>query len=235
MAQYTQAMLPESWLSTPFAWLVAAAIVLGLFGFWAAIGLVRALRNRRPVRAIIRLLLVIAFDLAAVAAVLLALALHGYGRLTTETPVARLSFMQTGPHAFDATVVLPDERRIEVALVGDDWQLDARVVKWTPFAVLSGLDPLYKLDRVSGRYRDIEAERSQPKSVHDLAADNGMDLWRLAQSHPQWLPFVDTEYGSGAYLPMRDGAVYDVTLSPLGGLVARQVPSSAANADGRGD
>jgi len=228
-------MLPESWLSTPFAWLVAAAMVFGLLGFLAIIGLVRALRDRRPVRAITRLLLVIAFDLAALAAVLLAVAIHGYGRLTTETQVARLSFQQTGVQSFDATVVLPDERRIELPLVGDDWQLDARVVKWTPFAVLSGLDPLYKLDRISGRYRDIEAERSQSKSAHDLAADNGLDLWRLAKSHPQWLPFVDTEYGSGAYLPMRDGAVYDVTLSPLGGLVARPVTPSKASADGRGD
>jgi hypothetical protein len=228
-------MLPDTWMSTPFAWLVLATVVFGLLGFLAFIALVRALRERRPLRAVVRLLLAIALDLAAVAALLLAVALHGYGRLTTETQVARLSFSQTGPQRFEATVVLPDERRIEVALAGDDWQLDARVVKWTPFAVLAGLDPLYKLDRISGRYQDVEAERAHAKTVHDLAADGGLDLWRLAQSHPQWLPFVDTEYGSGAYLPMRDGAVYDVTLSPLGGLVARPAAPSQPDADGRAD
>src|SRR5690606_21661652 len=126
-AQYTQAMLPESWLSTPFAWLIASAVLLGLLGFWAAIALVRALRGRRPLRAVIRLLLMIALDLAAVAAVLLALALHGYSRFTTETPVARLSFQQAGERAFDATVVAADGRRFDVPLAGDDWQLDARV------------------------------------------------------------------------------------------------------------
>lgn len=228
-------MLPESWLSTPFAWLIASAVLLGLLGFWAAIALVRALRGRRPLRAVIRLLLMIALDLAAVAAVLLALALHGYSRFTTETPVARLSFQQAGERAFDATVVAADGRRFDVPLAGDDWQLDARVVKWTPFAVLSGLDPVYRLDRISGRYRDIDTERSRAKTVYDLATDSGLDLWQLAQRYPRWLPFVDTEFGSGAYLPMRDGAVYDVTLSPLGGLVARPVEPSPTGADDPGD
>lgn len=225
-------MLSDTWLSTPFAWLLAVAIVLGLLGLWASVALVKALRARRPLRAANRLLLVIAFDLTAFIAVFFALALHGYGRLTAETPVARLSFEQTGSRTFTATVRLPDGRRMEAPLCGDEWQLDARVVKWKPYAVLAGLDPIYKLDRLSGRYRDIQAERSHTKTVHDLTDGDGLDLWRLAENYPRWLPFVDTEYGSGAYLPMRDGAIYDVTLSPLGGLVARLVAPIGDDRDG---
>jgi hypothetical protein len=100
-------------------------------------------------------------------------------------------------------------------------------VKWRPWAVLAGLDPVYRVDRLSGRFLDVERERAGARSVHDLGEGRRLDLWRIAQSHPDWLPFVDTEYGSGAYLPMRDGAAYEVTLSPLGGLVARPLGASA--------
>lgn len=225
-------MLPDTWLASPFAWLLAIAIVLALLGGWAAIALVRALRARRPLRALVRLLLLIALDLAALAALVLALALHGYGRLTTETPVARLAFTQTGSQQFMAHVELPDGQRFDAPLAGDEWQLDARVVKWQPWAVLAGLDPVYRLDRLSGRYRDIDAARARPVSAHDLGRGSDLDLWQLAQQYPRWLPFVDTEYGSGAYLPMRDGAIFEVTLSPLGGLVAREAAAPPAAAPG---
>lgn len=216
-------MPAETWLSSPFTWLLMAGVMFALLGIITMFALVRALRDRRPVRAMNRLLAMLAFDALAFVSLMLAVALHGYGRLTTETPVARLRFEQTGPQQFQTAMRLPDGTELTFPLAGDEWQLDARVVKWKPFAVLAGLDPVYKLDRLSGRYRSIETEREQRKSAHDLSGGNALDLWQLVQRHPRWLPFVDTEYGSGAYLPMRDGAVFDVTLSPLGGLVARPV------------
>lgn len=225
-------MLPDTWLSTPFAWLLTAAVIFALLAVWAMIALVRAVRARRPLRAVNRLLLSLAFDLVAVAAAFLAVSMYGYGRLTAETPVARLGFQQTGPRVYLATLSLPDGRRLGVPLAGDEWQLDARVVKWKPYAVVAGLDPLYKLDRLSGRYRDLDDERTLARSIHDLDDNQGPDLWRLAERYPRWLPFVDTEYGSGAYLPMRDGAMYDVTLSPLGGLIARPVTPDGRDRDG---
>lgn len=222
-------MAIDSSVTGPFTWLLLAAFVLAALGLATAVALVRALRARRPLRATNRLLATLALEACAVAAALLALALHGYGRLTSETPVARLSFSQTAPQAFQARLELADGRRLLLPVVGDEWQLDARVVKWRPWAVLAGLDPVYRLDRLSGRFLDIEREQAPGRSVHDLAGGRRLDLWRIAQSHPHWLPFVDTEYGSGAYLPMRDGAAYEVTLSPLGGLVARPLEAPAAD------
>ena len=45
-------------------------------------------------------------------------------------------------------------------------------------------------------------------------------MWALAQAQPRWLPFVDAIYGSATYLPMADGARYEVTLGQSG-LIAR--------------
>ena len=68
-----------------------------------------------------------------------------------------------------------------------------------------------------------------PFRVVDLAGDSPVDLWHLKQKYPHWLPWIDADYGSAAYLPLIDGANYRATLSPLGGLVAR--PADAATAE----
>jgi len=54
-------------------------------------------------------------------------------------------------------------------LRGDEWQIDARVLKWRGMAVLIGFDTLYRLDRLSGRYRDITQERIGLRTVHSLS------------------------------------------------------------------
>lgn len=214
----------------PFGWLLIVAIILAVFALWSLSSFLKAARARRPLRSLNRLALTTVLALVSAAAAFLALALHGYGRLTGETPVARLSFAKADEHQWRARLSLADGRQLELNLAGDEWQLDARVLKWHPYAVIAGLDPVFKIDRLSGRYRDIELERSRAKSAHDLADDGALDLWQLARAYPRWLPFVDTEYGSGAYLPMREGVEYEVTLSPLGGLVARELKPGTAPA-----
>jgi len=167
---------------------------------------------------------------AAVAALLLAVAsnLATYERLTHEQPVAELTFEALGPQRYRATLKrLPDGEVRSFLLAGDEWQLDARVLKWRGWANVLGLDARYRLERLGGRYRDIEQERSAPRTVLSLAEDPGLDLWTLSFEHPGWLPFVDAVYGSATYLPMADGADFRVTLGQSG-LLAR--PSNAAAA-----
>jgi hypothetical protein len=147
--------------------------------------------------------------------------LRSYARLTHEEPVAELSFEARGPRRYVATLTTLPERRVRrFELAGDDWQLDARVLKWRGWANLLGLDARYRLERVSGRYRDVEEERSAPRSVLALGEDSGFDLWSLANAYPAWLPFVDAVYGSATYLPMAAGARYEVALTQSG-LIAR--------------
>jgi hypothetical protein len=70
--------------------------------------------------------------------------------------------------------------------------------------------------------------------VYSLSENPGIDLWTWAQDHPGWLPFVDSIYGSATYLPMVDGARYQVSLTQSG-LVARAVnPVADAAAKSQG-
>ncbi len=154
--------------------------------------------------------------------------LHTYRRLTHEQEVAILRFDQLAPQYFRVTVRYPGDGGTETLdLRGDEWQLDARVLKWHGAATVLGLDARYRLERLSGRYRSAAEEQSRPRSVHPLAEDRGLDLWSIAQRHR--LPWVDAVYGSATYLPMRDRAQFEVRLAPTG-LVARpaNAPATAA-------
>lgn len=149
-----------------------------------------------------------------------ALNLQTYRRLTAEREVAELSFQALGPQHYQAHLRYPAGNGALFEVRGDEWQLDARILKWHGVANLLGLDTLYRLERLSGRYQDVEQERHAPRSVHPLARDPGLDLWAVAQRSGRWLPWVDTLYGGAAYMPMADGALYTVSIT-TSGLVAR--------------
>jgi hypothetical protein len=172
--------------------------------------------------------------LLAIAAVLFVVSvnLHTYARLTHEEPVAEIVFEAREPQHYRATLAQVPSGEIQMfMLAGDEWQLDARVLKWKGWANVIGLDAQYRLERVSGRYRDIEQERRDERTVYALSENPGVDLWTLSTSHPRWLPFVDAVYGSATYLPMADGARFEVSITQSG-LVARPMNDAAKTAAG---
>jgi hypothetical protein len=168
--------------------------------------------------------------LLAVAAlmVVISINLYTYDRLTHESKVAEISFQEMGPQHFGTLVKLQNKIQI-LDLRGDDWQIDARVLKWRGMAVLLGIDTLYRLDRLSGRYRDIEQEKTAPRTVYSLSEGKGLDLWLMAKKYKRWIPWMDALYGSATYMPMVDGANYTVFVS-LTGLLARPTNDIALKA-----
>lgn len=212
---------------TPFLYgLYGFAILCALIALGHAAGARRHWRSRRRFAACHRSLWSLVFVLLALIGALGGTALLGYRRLAAEALVAELDTRQLAPQRYAVDIALPDGTRRSAEIAGDEWQLDARVIKWDVRAVMLGAPPLYQLDRVSGRYRDIATEREAPRSVVALSPQRLFDLWHLKQRFPRWLPWVDADYGSAAYLPLVDGGRYTVTLAAAGGLVAR--PADAA-------
>lgn len=146
--------------------------------------------------------------------------LYTYQRFTKEAPVAALSFAQIAPERYRVTLTATDGDPRSFVLDGDEWQLDVRMIKWTDWLTFVGEDPLYRLDRLSGRYSGITDARSRPMTMHGLSEPAGLDLWAFARRNGDWLPGIDAAYGSSVFLPMRDGQRYAVSMSRTG-LVAR--------------
>lgn len=210
----------------------AIALLIALFGL-----LLLALACQRLLRA--RFLAALGGGLSgaallAIAALLFvaSLNLRTYSRLTYEAPVAEIVFEAREPQRYRATLAQSRSGEMQTfMLAGDEWQLDARVLKWKGWANLLGLDAQYRLERVSGRYRDLEQERKDERTVYGLSENPGVDLWVLSTQHPRWLPFIDAVYGSATYLPMADGARYEIFITQSG-LIGRPSNETAEKAAG---
>ena len=155
--------------------------------------------------------------------------LRTYQALTKETAVATISFKQQSTQTFIATLTLADKSPINFMLQGDEWQLDAKMVKWKPLQVIFGTPAIFRVERLSGRYFDIQKERQQAKTAYQISTDEGLSIWKMLCQVSQRMSAVDAVYGSAVYLPMKNQAAYDVSMG-LTGLVARPSNQKASNA-----
>jgi len=211
--------------------LLAASTVFALITLYFIFSMLRHARRRRPVRATRSLAGGTVSGVAGGASIMLAFSYFGYGHLVDEQYIGKIKFTKSAPEQYVARLMLDEEQDRMFEMLGDEWQMDARVVIWKPPATLLGLDPIFQLDRLSGRYSTVEEEQSKVRSVHALSEPVTLDVWQFARKYPKLMPGVDAHYGTATYLPMADGAIFEVTMTRTG-LIARPVNEAAAKAVG---
>ncbi len=209
-------------------------VLIAFFGLagvlFLAVGM-RRLHRRRVFSGLFSSITALGLFLLAACALLVAANVRTYQRLSAEQAAGELQFSNIGAHQFNAILTYPTGERASFSLRGDEWQVDARILKWQAFAELVGFDSAYRLERISGRYSSIEDERNLPRTVYPLNPPNRVDLWDVVHRYHAWLPWIDALYGSATYLPMADGALYDIKVSPSG-LLARPLNQAARDAVG---
>jgi hypothetical protein len=211
--------------------MIAIGVIGVLLAFPFELAAIRRLRRLQLVRGTLFFLSGATVLLVAAVAVLVAANLYTYARLTHEQEAARVSMRQLGERHYVLSVQPKSEPPRHFELRGDEWQMDARVLKWRAMGNLLGFDTLYRLERLSGRYGSVAAERAGPRTVHDLSEETSLDLWSLVRRHHAYIPFADALYGSAVYVPMSEGAEYTVSVS-ASGLVVRPVNDTARKAVG---
>jgi hypothetical protein len=209
----------------------ALIVVFTLAGILFLVAAVRRLRRRRLLGGVLNGATALVLMLLSACAVLIAANLRTYQRLSFEQPAGELQLTGTGDREFNAVLTYPNGERANFALRGDEWQVDARLLKWHAFANMIGFDTAYRLERIGGRYSRIEDERSQARTVYSLNAPQRIDPWELLHRNRSWLPWVDALYGSATFLPMADGALYEIKVSQSG-LLARPLNQAARDAVG---
>jgi hypothetical protein len=228
----------------PYWWWILPALT-GLPALGLLAGGIGAIARHKPYRGLGEIFTGGALLALAAVIVLFGLDTQTYSRLTYERPVATLALHRTGDDQFDATVAEADMVAPSFALgaaytppasktyplKGDEWRIEARVLKWNSWANMLGLDARYRLERLSGEYTDTALEQNVRRSTYDLRpADDYGALTRLcARLHRARL--VDTVYGSAALMPMADGAQYSLAMTQTG-LIARPANDQAAEAVG---
>jgi hypothetical protein len=211
--------------------MIAIGVIGVLLAFPFELAAIRRLRRLQLVRGTLFFLSGATVLLVAAIVVLVAANLYTYARLTHEQEAARVSMRQLGERRYVLSVQPQGQPPRHYEVRGDEWQMDARVLKWRAMGTLLGFDTLYRLERLSGRYGSVTAERAGPRTVHDLSEETSLDLWSLVRRHHAYVPFADALYGSAVYVPMSEGAEYTVSVS-ASGLVVRPGNDTARKAVG---
>jgi hypothetical protein len=204
-------------LASPLQLLAAC---FGLIGIILLIAALVALKRRRPFRFILRTLFgLLLLSLAALAGVI-GIGMQGYRALTREEVAARVVVQPLGPQRFSATFHIPGRpEAIYYELAGDAIYVDAHILKWKPIVNVLGLHTAYELDRVAGRYNDVEQERSSPRTVHTLTPERRVDLFGLRTRYAFLAPLLDAEYGSGTFVRVTVPSEFEIFVSTTGLLI----------------
>jgi hypothetical protein len=199
--------------------LLIGLLALGaLLAFPLLIAAIDRLSRLRLKSGILYLLLGVLLALLGLTAGVAAASLHTYRRLTPEQPGASVSIRRLGEHQFRLTLAAPGAAPRDFQVLGDEWQLDTRVIKWRSLAGLSDSDAVYRFEQLSGRSAATTLQ-SAARSAHGLAQREPMDLWVLLRQYRAYLPFVDADQAGTGYIPMTDGAEYAVSVSASGATV----------------
>lgn len=202
-------------------YLIAAAILLTLGVILIVTGGIALLRARTGsflLQGLIALLFVTTGALSGA----VAFGIQGYQAFNREEVVANISVIPVAPQRFTINFLFPDGRVAKYAISGDELYIDAHILKWQPIANFFGLHTAYELDRVGGRYRDIEQERSDERTIYSLSQEKLINLISLRQRHTLLAMFFDAKYGSATFLPVTQAADFQLRVSTTG-LLMREI------------
>jgi hypothetical protein len=159
------------------------------------------------------------FVALAAVIVILALDLGTYSAVPGDKQLVTVGFEADGPQRYRVTLQQGRLQRT-VSLDGDLWQLDVRLFQWKGLAALIGLEPGYRLEKITGRYLSLEQQRQSLSSRAVLSGSNyGIDLWRWLRMSDTDFSLFDPQSRRVNYLPMAEGAQFAITLAPTGLLV----------------
>ena len=201
--------------------LLYAGMACAILGVIAVLAGLAALLRARPLRFVSRTLVGALLLCVGALALAVSFGTQGYRTLLDEQAAGRVFIKKTAPQRFDARFVFPDGREATYPIAGDEIQVDAHILKWKPIANLIGLRTVYELDRIGGRYRSVEQERSAARSVHALAPTRVVDLFDLRQRYVFLAPLLDAEYGSASYVPVDGDVELQVRIAPSGVVLRR--------------
>jgi len=194
------------------------ALLLGLAG-------IRTLMTKRLFRFTATLTLgLLMVSLAALFGVI-SIATYGYTALIREDVMAHITVEPIGDQQFSVWLVTSDNRQLFFDLSGDALYIDAHILKWKPLANMFGLHTSCQLDRIAGRYKDLEDETTRPRTVVSVSRKKSVDMFELCRKYPFLKIFVDAEYGSATFITADRPSELELRVSTTGLLIRNASPS----------
>ena len=208
-------------------YIFVASVVTGGWSLYLIFSLIHNLKKIKIIRSIRKLVNLMIFSFVTASLSFLLVGIQGYKALTHEELIAKVSIIpgsvQSGSgQSFVAIVEFDNDEPKYYRLSGDEVMFEANVLKWKPWSNILGLKTAYRLDRVRGRYTNIEDERNKPATIYSLVADRSSDIAQWRDEY-QTLDFlVDVEHGSASFTSAEKMKVFNLMMT-TNGLLLRPI------------
>lgn len=209
-------------------------LLLGLWPLWWMLkragtrlggGLQPPVAGTRYLMAFVTSVVLIAVGLVTLS--LLAM-LQGWRAFTKKTQVAELQCIELAPHKLRVYLVPIDSDGARAAtevydVEGDQWQVGGDILRFKSFVTAFGVQPVFRLSRVEGRWNSAPDANAHKATAFDRAPPSTawLGLYRGADRAPaRWL--VDGAHGQYvSQLPDRR-SIYDIFITPNGYIVDKR-------------
>ena len=193
-----------------------ASIVCGGLSLYFLFGLGSQLKKKKPLGAAKKTVGLSLFSLITVSTSFLLVGVQGYQAFTNETLVAKITIVPLATQKFRAIVEFESGEKQQFVLQGDEIMFEAKVLKWKPWANVLGLENAYRMDRIRGRFKDIEEEKNRESTIFPLTKSLDLDLSEWRQDYQQLSYLLDVEHGSASYVSVQDVRYFDLMMTTNG-------------------
>jgi hypothetical protein len=136
-----------------------------------------------------------------------------YNSLTKENIIATIQFdkIQNKQQTYIAHLYSYDNSKIgDYKIYGDQWRIDSNFFKMKYWANIFGIDSKYALNRLEGRYKNIEDENNKKNISYSIEEHKIIYIFDL---------FIDIQYGSSVYKEIDINKKYIILKTPTGLIV----------------
>jgi hypothetical protein len=166
---------------------------------------------------------------AGVAAIGLTLALATYHSFTKKRHVAELQVIELAPQKLRVWLVPIQSDGTRGAtetydVDGDEWTVGGDVLRFKPFLTVLGLETVYKVTRVEGRWLKAEDANQHKATAYDREGGTGpgwLQLYKNGTAGPFGWMVAGAHGQAVSQLPDRR-AVYDLYVTPNGFIVDKR-------------
>ena len=150
--------------------------------------------------------------------------------LVANQTVMTVSFHRTSPKHFSVEIQDTNGKLKPSTIEGDEWQLSVRMFHWAPLFKAVGFRSGYQVESIQSRYLATSGhEGAQEMTATLREQENMVDVWSFVHSHEGIVPGVSAVMTSPGFLPLADGAIFEIQLSGTE-LVSNPMNDAAKNA-----
>jgi len=194
-------------------YLLIAALVTGLLSLFYFFTLLFRIKKLKLIGSLRKLTGLLFFSISTAFFALLIVTAKGYQALTHESHIADLIIEPNEGKRFKATIDFKDGNYQQFDLAGDEIMIESNILKWKPWSNILGLRTAYRLDRIRGRYRDIQMEKLSSPTLFSLRDERQKDISDWRKEYHQLSFLVDVEHGSASYVAADRNQTYQLMVS----------------------